>query len=663
MLTKDSFNKSTIIDAHTHCCGINIQNFMESSYPYSCNVSELLLRMENNDIDYSIAFPIPTSPVIIEKLFTVGNNDAGNSTLWFLKLINENFLKEIELFGKKKILPFVLLSIKESMLEQIENIKALSKKYDIYGIKIHPTNDETPIQTLVVDSTVISELNKLNLPIILHSSSKDQYCYASDILKLAQKLPDIRICIAHAGRLQQSFIEQLAEHRNVWIDVAPAIFLSQIFNQYPPSLQDCIDFTHPKNFIYYLYEKFPEKVLWGTDYPWVLGGHLSKFQGYQGDLYEKNIDILRSFPPQMSYQLSNQNILQFIFGEQTVLETCPFHLPDNEIRVLWEITSRCNMKCKHCLYYNDNVPNTGRQDLDYGNVKSIIENISKDGRVSSIWISGGEPLVRDDIVNVCSEISKHNITPSISTNGYLLTKELIQQLWDAGVRYIHLSIDGSTASTHDTLRQTPGAFARLLNGLKILASSPITTGASFMVTENSIGEVRGVYELAKSYGLKTLSFYTPAPLGRGKSIYSDNLSLNQKLSDIIADFEPSNIKIETPRIRLKSSVNAVLPSCKGSNFLTITSTGNLGACPWLMKSPFSFYVGNLLEHPFSELVEKCRNHMQSLHERRMKTLEFCDLNCLNHNRCGRGCLALSYADSDSEFYYIDPICPHISNVL
>ena len=79
--------------------------------------------MENNDIDYSIAFPIPTSPVIIEKLFTVGNNDAGNSTLWFLKLINEHFLKEIELFGKKKILPFVLLSIKESMLEQIENIR------------------------------------------------------------------------------------------------------------------------------------------------------------------------------------------------------------------------------------------------------------------------------------------------------------------------------------------------------------------------------------------------------------------------------------------------------------------------------------------------------------------------------------------------------------
>lgn len=345
----------------------------------------------------------------------------------------------------------------------------------------------------------------------------------------------------------------------------------------------------------------------------------------------------------------------------TILETCPFHLSDNEIRVLWEITSRCNMKCKHCLYYSDSFCNTSGQDLDFVNVKSIIENIAKDGRVSSIWISGGEPLVRNDIVEVCSEISKHNITPSISTNGSLLTQNLIQQLWDAGVRYMHLSIDGSSANTHDSLRQTPGAFDKLIKGLKMLAFSQIAIGASFMVTENSIGEVRGVYELAKSFGLKTLSFYTPAPLGRGKNLNSENLFLNKQLSDVIADIEPSDIKIETPRIRLESSIDAVLPSCKGPNFLTITSTGNLGACPWLMKSPFSFNVGNLLEHPFSELVEKCQNRMLSLHKSRMENMKFCKQNCPNHNRCGRGCPALSFADSDSEFYSIDPMCPLISN--
>ena len=346
----------------------------------------------------------------------------------------------------------------------------------------------------------------------------------------------------------------------------------------------------------------------------------------------------------------------------TISDTCPFHLSDNETRVLWEITSRCNMKCKHCLYYSDSVFNTSNHDLDYGSVKRIIENIARDGRVSSIWISGGEPLVRGDIVDICAEISKHNITPSISTNGFLLTRELIQQLWDAGVCYMHLSIDGSNANTHDSLRQTSGAFAKLLQGLKMLTSSPIDIGASFMVTKNSIGEVRGVYELAKSFGLKTLSFYTPAPLGRGKCLNSDNLSLNQELSDIITDLEPSNIRIETPRICLKDSFDVVLPSCKGSNFLTITSAGNLGACPWLMKSPFSFNVGNLLEHSFSELAEKCRERMQVLHESRMENLKFCQHNCPNHNLCGRGCPALSFVDSDSVFYSIDPMCPLVSNI-
>ena len=344
---------------------------------------------------------------------------------------------------------------------------------------------------------------------------------------------------------------------------------------------------------------------------------------------------------------------------QSILETCPFHLRDDKIRLLWEITSRCNLKCRHCLYYGHGVDEDRCRDLSVCEVERILDSIAEDKRVTAIWLSGGEPLVRKDIVEICSSITRHGIIPSISTNGTLLTANLIEALWTAGVHYIHLSIDGSKASTHDELRQSPGAFDKVLKALEMLASSPIDVGASFMVTEQSIGEVFDVYRLAQSFGVKTLSFYTPAPLGRGRQMHSNSLLLNKKMITILASFPSSNIKVEAPRLYLKNNRDNVLQTCRGSSFLTITSTGDLGACPWLMKSPLSFTVGNLLLHPFSELVGKCRDGMHNLLESRLSKLVFCRNKCENHNVCGKGCPALSSLDSETEFYYMDPMCPQI----
>ena len=90
---------------------------------------------------------------------------------------------------------------------------------------------------------------------------------------------------------------------------------------------------------------------------------------------------------------------------------------------------------------------------------------------------GGEPLLRKDIVDICQKISEYNIKPSISTNGILLNKKLIEQLHNAGVDYIHLSIDGGTAKTHEALRGVKGSFELLMNAMDMLKASPIKTGA------------------------------------------------------------------------------------------------------------------------------------------------------------------------------------------
>lgn len=342
-----------------------------------------------------------------------------------------------------------------------------------------------------------------------------------------------------------------------------------------------------------------------------------------------------------------------------LIDTCPFNLKDDKIRILWEITPRCNMRCKHCLFYDNE--EILKEELTTKQIYKIIDNISKEPKVREIWISGGEPLIRDDIVQICSYISKKNIVPSISTNGILLTRQLAEDLYKSGVRYIHLSIDGATEETHDNLRRTKNAFKKLMEAMDILKQSPIKFGASFMVTEESIKEIEDVLEIAKQKQLNVISFYLVARLGRGAKNFNDNQEdLSKKLLEKMEKIDKAkyeNLKIEVFRTPNYKQPSNGLKECKGYNFLNITYDGRLGACPWLMKSENKFDVGSLLDEDFVILKEQCVNKMKEKIEKRKNSIEFCR-KCSYNSSCKKGCVALQINDKD-ELNGLDPICPKL----
>ena len=347
-----------------------------------------------------------------------------------------------------------------------------------------------------------------------------------------------------------------------------------------------------------------------------------------------------------------------------VMNSCPFNLRDDKTRILWEITPKCNMNCKHCLFYQNNKKGLTKE-ISTEDAYKIIDNISRDKSVTAIWLSGGEPLLRKDIVEICQYITNRNIVPSLSTNGILLTPELIKKLYNAGIRYIHLSLDGSTSKTHDTLRGVNGAYDKLMIVMDMLKDSQIKTGASFMVTEDSISEIDDVIKIAKNKGLNVLSFYLVAELGRGAKNYKTNKkALAERLSDKISEIEKSRdlndkLKIEVFRAdKVNTNQENVLQECKGDQFLNITYDGKLGACPWLMKSENGFDVGSLLENDFLELEQKCKEIMKQKINDRKNNIEYCK-KCPSNESCGKGCVALQNLDKN-KYYAIDPICPKLS---
>ena len=342
-----------------------------------------------------------------------------------------------------------------------------------------------------------------------------------------------------------------------------------------------------------------------------------------------------------------------------VINTCPFNLKDGKTRILWEITPACNMKCKHCLFFSNN-KDFNLKALSTDEIFKIIDNISKDSSLNAIWLSGGEPLLRKDIVEICKYISSKKIIPSISTNGVLMTPELAKKLYEAGVNYIHLSIDGSTPETHDRLRGVDGAFEKLMKAIKILKDSPIKIGASFMVTDESINEIEEVVKIAIDNKLQVMSFYLVAKLGRGaENFKKDDKSLEEKLLEKMSIINKKPIKdLKIEIFRVKKEEEKVLQECKGYNFMNITYDGKLGACPWLMKSSFGFDVGSLLKEDFLELKEKCVSKMKEQIEKRKNSVELCK-KCTYRDNCGRGCLALQIDDKNSKYYGVDPLCQMI----
>ena len=107
---------------------------------------------------------------------------------------------------------------------------------------------------------------------------------------------------------------------------------------------------------------------------------------------------------------------------------------------LWELTQRCNLTCLHCRA--SATPKTTEKDILVGkSIKKVIDQLAK-AKCSVLALTGGEPLLRKDIVSIVKYASKNGIKTRIQSNGLLLTTRLLEQLKKAGVFSIGIGLDG-----------------------------------------------------------------------------------------------------------------------------------------------------------------------------------------------------------------------------
>ncbi len=198
-------------------------------------------------------------------------------------------------------------------------------------------------------------------------------------------------------------------------------------------------------------------------------------------------------------------------------------LRDNEIRVhelnylFWECTTRCNFRCRHCG--SDCGIAEREKDMPLTDFLTALDTIPQKERAKNfnVVLTGGEPLLRPDILEIGCELRKRGLLWSLVSNGWLYDDAMHLKLVEAGLGAVTVSLDGLEAS-HEWMRGIHGSYSRALRAISAFARDPRVNGdVVTCVNKRNIGELPEMYGLLKVTGLKQWRLFTVIPIGRAAS--------------------------------------------------------------------------------------------------------------------------------------------------
>ncbi len=201
--------------------------------------------------------------------------------------------------------------------------------------------------------------------------------------------------------------------------------------------------------------------------------------------------------------------------------------------IVWNVTKSCNLNCIHC--YANAQTKAYKDAIDTDKAKSIIDDLA-DFNIPVILFSGGEPLLRKDIVELISYAVKKGIRAVLSTNGTLIDQDTAKRLKDAGLSYAGISLDG-LEKINDSFRGIKGAFKKALQGIQNCKKAGIKAGIRFTISKFNAEEVPKIFDLAREEGIDRLCFYHLVYSGRGSSLIKEDLSHDEtrRIMDLIID--------------------------------------------------------------------------------------------------------------------------------
>jgi SynChlorMet cassette radical SAM/SPASM protein ScmF len=259
--------------------------------------------------------------------------------------------------------------------------------------------------------------------------------------------------------------------------------------------------------------------------------------------------------------------------------------------IYFYLTQGCNLRCRHCWIepkYQEGGRSFPALNLDL--FRSIIEQAKPLG-LSSIKLTGGEPLLHPQIEVILELVRAQNLSLSVETNGLLCTPELALKMANCRNPFVAVSLDGAEANTHEWVRGVEGCFEDTLNGIRNLVKAGLRPQIIMTIMRRNKDQMEAMVRLAESLGVGSIKFNILQPIARGERMNKAGESLTIEELVTLGKWVENTLSASTSLRLYYSQPMAFLPLgkifsdngggssiCRILQILGVLSTGSYALC-------------------------------------------------------------------------------------
>ncbi|MEX2572190.1 MAG: radical SAM protein [Gemmatimonadota bacterium] len=317
--------------------------------------------------------------------------------------------------------------------------------------------------------------------------------------------------------------------------------------------------------------------------------------------------------------------------------------------VAWNLTKRCNLACAHC-YISAGSWQAAEGELTTAECHRVVDEVLAESPAPMLILSGGEPLLRDDLEEIAAHASDGGATVVVGTNGTRLTDDRIASLMRSGVRGVAVSVDSLDARYHDRFRHGDGALADTLGAISRLREARLDFVVQSTLTRGNRAQLRDLVAWAAEAGAVSFNLYFLVATGRGEKMPGltplENDEVLRELVDLQREYRGvmlirSKCQPQLMRHVFESDRESPLLNYRtrcpcGLQYCRITPEGQVTPCPYM-----PVVAGDLRTQSFGEIW----HGSPVLTRIREGELAGKCGKCEYRGICG-GCRARAYAETD-----------------
>ncbi|HEX6197135.1 MAG TPA: TIGR04053 family radical SAM/SPASM domain-containing protein [Jiangellaceae bacterium] len=184
--------------------------------------------------------------------------------------------------------------------------------------------------------------------------------------------------------------------------------------------------------------------------------------------------------------------------------------------VIWEATRACPLACRHCRAVA--VPDRHPDELSTDEAQDLLGQVADFGRPPPLFvITGGDPFQRPDLCRLVRHGTELGVPVAVAPSGTpTLTAAALEAVYEAGAKAVSLSLDGSTAATHDEFRGVEGVYGWTLDAWRTARRLGLRVQVNTTVTGHNLDDLADIGAVVREQGAMLWSLFLLVPTGRGR---------------------------------------------------------------------------------------------------------------------------------------------------